>query len=305
MVAIIPVMLVITFLIWGLLQIIPANAAVLIAGDQGTMEDIERIEKQLGLDKPVYVQYGIWLGKVLQGDMGVSPHSKHTVTSMIIERLEPTLSIGVYALIVKLLVAVPLGILAAWKANTWMDRSSMIFAVMAFSIPVFWLEYNMIYLFAVNLGWFPAIGYVHIGDSIGGWIHSITMPSVATGLIAAAGPTRIIRSTMLGILKEDYIRTAKAKGLSERVVLWQHALINGGPPFMTMFVSSVAGMIGGLVISEQVFAIPGTGRLLVNAISTRDYPMIQGILMFVSLSVVFFNLVMDIAYVYIDPRIKY
>ena len=300
-----PVVLVVAVITFSLIHIVPGDPAVILGGETATVEDLEKIRKSLGLDKPLVQQFLIWSGNVLQGDLGVSPGSRFKVSLLIKQRIEPTLSIGVYALIVKLLVAIPLGVLAAWKANTWIDRTSMVLAVLSFSIPVFWLEYNMIFLFAVNLGWMPAIGYEPISGGIASWFKSITMPSIAVGLVAAGLTSRVTRSTMLEILNDDYVRTARAKGLAERVVLVRHALRNAAVPILTIIGLGLASMIGGLIVTEQVFAIPGMGRLVVDSISKRDYPMIQGVFLIIALFAVVVNLIIDLAYVYFDPRIRY
>lgn len=303
--AMLPVLLIVAVFTFSLIHIVPGDPAAILAGDQARPEDVARTRVRMGLDKPIYEQFTIWLTDVLQGDLGISPASKYPVGKAIRQRLEPTLSIGLIATSVSILVAVPLGVLAAWKQNTWIDRGSMIFAVLAFSIPVFWLEYNMVYLFAVKLEWLPALGYKPISEGIGPWLKHITMPAIAVGIISAALPARVTRSTMLEILKEDYVRTARAKGLVERAVLVRHALKNAMVPILTMFGLSLAGMIGGLVISEQVFAIPGMGRLIVDAVSTRDYPLIQGTLLLIAVSYVVVNLLIDLTYLYFDPRIRY
>ena len=303
--AMLPVVLIVAVITFSLIHIVPGDPAIILGGETATVEDLEKIRKSLGLDKPLVQQFLIWSGNVLQGDLGVSPGSRFEVSLLIKQRIEPTLSIGVYALVVKMLVAIPLGVLAAWKANTWIDRSSMIIAVLSFSIPVFWLEYNMIFLFAVNLGWMPAIGYEPISGGIASWFKSITMPSIAVGLVAAGLTSRVTRSTMLEILNDDYIRTARAKGLAERVVLIRHALRNAAVPILTIIGLGLATMIGGLIVTEQVFAIPGMGRLVVDSISKRDYPVIQGIFLIIALFAVAVNLIIDLAYVYFDPRIRY
>ena len=302
----VPVLLIVAVFTFSLIHLVPGDPAIILGGDQATPDDIAKLQKKLGLDKPVPVQFWIWLTDALQGDLGTSPASKYKVSTLIKQRLAPTISIGIYALIVQILVAIPLGVLAAWKANTWIDRASMIFAVLAFSIPVFWLEYNMIYLFAVKLEWMPALFYEPFSkDNIWPWFKHITMPSIAVGLISAGLTARVTRSTMLEILNEDYVRTARAKGLVERIVLLRHALKNAMVPILTMIGLGIAGMIGGLTITEQVFAIPGVGRLIVDSISNRDYPTIQGILLLIAVSYVVINLIIDLTYLYFDPRIRY
>lgn len=301
----VPVLLVVAVFTFSLIHIVPGDPAVILAGDQATPERVAKLQERMGLNKPLPEQFAIWITKALQGDLGVSPANNYPVAKQIGQRLEPTLSIGVLALLLSIVVAVPLGVLAAWKVNTWIDRASMIFAVLAFSIPVFWLEYNMVTLFAVKLEWFPALGYKPLSEGIGPWLKHITMPAIAVGIISAALPARVTRSTMLEILKEDYIRTARAKGLVERAVLVRHALRNAMVPILTMFGLSLAGMIGGLVISEQVFAIPGVGQLIVGAVSNRDYPLIQATLLLIAVSYVIVNLLIDLTYLYFDPRIRY
>ena len=303
--AMFPVLLIVAVFTFSLIHIVPGDPAIILAGDQATAADIARVQKRLGLDKSIPEQFWIWLTDAVQGDLGKSPGSNFPVMKQIKQRLEPTLSIGIMALLLSILLAVPLGVLAAWKVNTWIDRASMIFAVLTFSIPVFWLEYNLIQLFAVELGWLPAIRYAYIADGIGPWLKHITLPVIAVGLISAALPARVTRSTMLEILKEDYVRTARAKGLVENAVLMRHALRNAMVPILTVFGGGLAAMIGGLVISEQVFAIPGMGRLIVDAVSNRDYPLIQGTLLLIAVSYVIVNLIIDLTYLYFDPRIRY
>jgi peptide/nickel transport system permease protein len=301
----VPVLLIVAVFTFSLIHIVPGDPAIILAGDQATPERVARLQERMGLNKPLPEQFAIWITKALQGDLGVSPANNYPVAKQIGQRLEPTLSIGVLALLLSMVVAVPLGVLAAWKVNTWIDRASMIFAVLAFSIPVFWLEYNMVTLFAVNLEWFPALGYKPLSEGIGPWLKHITLPVIAVGIISAALPARVTRSTMLEILKEDYVRTARAKGLVEQAVLVRHALRNAMVPILTMFGLSLAGMIGGLVISEQVFAIPGVGQLIVGAVSNRDYPLIQATMLLVAVSYVIVNLLIDLTYLYFDPRIRY
>ena len=303
--AIFPVVAIVSVITFSLIHIVPGDPATILGGDQATPADIARIEARMGLDKPIYEQFAIWFGNLLQGDLGVSPASKYPVGKQIVQRLPPTISIGIYALIVQAAVALPLGVLSAWKANSWIDRACMVFAVLAFSIPVFWLEYNLIYLLAVKLSWFPALGYEPLSEGVLPWLRSITLPSVCVGLIAAGLVARVTRSAMLEVLNADYIRTARSKGLSDRAVLIRHALKSAAVPIMTILGLSLAGMIGGLVISEQVFAIPGMGRLIVDAVSNRDFPVIQGVLLIIALSYVVINLVIDLVYVYLDPRIRY
>ena len=304
-IATVPVVLLVAIITFSLVHIAPGDPAAVIAGDFGNPEDIERVRKQLGLDKPILQQFWIWLSHVARGDLGSSIFSRYQVTDLIAQRLQPTIVIALTAEILAVLIAVPLGVLAAWKANSLIDRGVMLFAVLGFSIPVFWLAYNMIFLFAVRLEWLPAVGYEPISNGIVPWLKSITLPSIAISVIFAALIARMTRTTMLEILREDYIRTARAKGLGDRLVLLRHALKNASVPVVTVIGLGLAGLIGGLVVTETVFAIPGLGRLIVEAVLRRDYPVIQGVMMLVTLVYVLVNLIVDISYAYLDPRIRY
>ncbi len=303
--ATIPVILFVAIITFSLVHIAPGDPAAVIAGDFGNPEDIERVRKQLGLDKPIYQQLWIWLMQVARGDLGSSIFSRYQVTDLIAQRLQPTIVIALAAEILAVVIAVPLGVIAAWKANSLIDRAVMLFAVLGFSIPVFWLAYNLIFLFAVRLDWLPAVGYSPISDGIVPWLKSITLPSIAISVIFAALIARMTRATMLEILREDYIRTARAKGLGDRMVLLRHALKNASVPVVTVIGLGLAGLIGGLVVTETVFAIPGLGRLIVEAVLRRDYPVIQGVMMLVTLAYVLVNLIVDLSYAYLDPRIRY
>ena len=304
-IATVPVVLLVAIITFSLVHIAPGDPAAVIAGDFGNPEDIERVRKQLGLDKPILQQFWIWLSHVARGDLGSSIFSRYPVTDLIAQRLQPTIVIALTSEILAVVIAVPLGVLAAWKANSLIDRAVMLFAVLGFSIPVFWLAYNMIFLFAVRLEWLPAVGYEPISNGIVPWLKSITLPSIAIAVIFAALIARMTRTTMLEILREDYIRTARAKGLGDRLVLLRHALKNASVPVVTVIGLGLAGLIGGLVVTETVFAIPGLGRLIVEAVLRRDYPVIQGVMMLITLVYVLVNLIVDISYAYLDPRIRY
>jgi peptide/nickel transport system permease protein len=304
-IATIPVVFFVAIITFSLVHIAPGDPAAVIAGDFGNPEDIQRVRKQLGLDKPIHEQLWIWLSHVARGDLGSSIFSRYPVTELIAQRLQPTIVLALAAEILAVVIAVPLGVIAAWKANTLIDRAIMLFAVLGFSIPVFWLAYNLIFLFAVRLEWLPAVGYEPISNGIVPWLKSITLPSIAIAVIFAALIARMTRTTMLEILREDYIRTARAKGLGERIVLLRHALKNASVPVVTVIGLGLAGLIGGLVVTETVFAIPGLGRLIVEAVLRRDYPVIQGVMMLVTLTYVLVNLIVDLSYAYLDPRIRY
>ena len=303
--AFIPVVALIGIFTFSLIHLAPGDPAALLGGQTGTREEIQKIKVRLGLDKPLIVQFWGWTKRTLRGDLGESVASRLEITKLIRQRLPPSLWVGTTSQIFAILFGVPLGVLAAWKANSWLDRASMVFAVLAFSVPSFYLAYNLIFLFAVNLQWFPAIGYQPMSDGIWGWAHRLILPTVSVGLIIAGLLTRITRATMLEVLREDYVRTARAKGLAEVVVLFRHALRNAFAPVLTVIGLGVATLITGLVVTETVFAIPGVGRLVVDSIQRRDYPTIQGLMLVIGLAYLTINLLIDLAYVYIDPRIRY
>ncbi|MBI4200920.1 MAG: ABC transporter permease [Chloroflexi bacterium] len=305
-----PVLLFVATAVFLILRLTPGDPVQLMIGnieesDWVMIKNIEEVRRRLGLDQPIHVQYGKFLWRTIQGDLGTSIFSGQSVTSIFRQRFEPTVTIGILSKILALGIAIPLGILAAWKANTWVDRGIMVYVVLGFSIPAFWLAYNMIFLFAVYLGWFPAVGYKAISDGVGLWMIHLVLPVAVLGLTGAALTTRITRSTMLEVLREDYIRTARSKGLAERVVLVRHALKNASIPILTIIALGLATIVSGLVIIETVFAIPGMGRALVEAILKRDYPVIQGLIMITAFVFVLLNLATDLLYAYLDPRIRY
>ena len=303
--AAVPVLLIVAVVTFSLVHLTPGDPASLMAGDQALPEDIERIKEKLGLNRPLHEQMAIYFWDILRGDFGESVFTKFPVTTLIGQRLEPTISIAIFSQLVAIIIAVPAGILAAWKANTWVDRALMVFAVAGLAIPSFWLGANLIWVFAVNLGWFPALGYVSISEGVIPWLRSITLPSIAIGFISAALIARMTRASMLEVLREDYIRTARAKGLGDYKVLIAHAFKNASIPVVTIIGIGLAGLVSGLVVTEAVFAIPGVGRLIVDAVLRRDYPVIQGVVLMVTFVYVLINLAVDIIYGYLDPRIRY
>ena len=303
--ATIPVMGVVAVIVFLLLHLAPGDPATLIAGDFATAEDIARIGKQLGLDRPLPVQFVAWVGQVLQGELGTSIFSQLPVSRLIRQRLEPTLVLSVTTLVIAVALAVPIGVLAAWRARTWVDRLVMGLAVCGLSIPVFVLGYLLIYLFAIQLGWLPVQGYVSLTQGIWPCLRSILLPSLALGSIYMALIARITRASLLEVLEEDYVRTAHAKGLSTLTVVVGHALRNASIPIVTIIGVGLTLLIGGVVITESVFAIPGIGRLTVDAILRRDYPIIQAVILLSSGAYVLVNLVIDLVYTVLDPRIRY
>lgn len=303
--ATIPVLAVVALVVFVLLRIAPGDPAAIIAGHEATRDEVEQIRQHLGLDRPLPVQLAVWFKDILRGNLGESIVSRHKVLDLIRQWAVPTISLAVLTEIFAISMAIPLGVLAAWKANTWIDRAVMVLASLGFSIPVFWLGFLLIFVFAIKLHLFPAAGYVAPTEGFGAFLHRMIMPAFATGLVLMALITRMTRATVLEVLKEDYVRTARAKGLSEWAVLIRHALRNSALPIMTVIGLGLAGVLSGVVVTESVFAIPGLGRLLVNSILARDYPIIQGVILVVSAVYVFVNLLVDISYAYFDPRVRY
>ena len=303
--ATIPVMGVVALFVFSLLYLSPGDPAAVIAGDIATEEDIARIRASLGLDQPYLVRFGHWLYDLSRGELGTSIFTGLPVTELIAQRVEPTIALTVCTMIVSVAIAVPLGIVAAAKAGGWIDRMVMAVSVMGFSVPVFVLAYVLIGLFAIQLEWLPVQGYRSISEGFVPFIRHMIMPSVALGVVYMALIARITRASMLDVLAQDYVRTANAKGLAPSTVLIGHALKNAAVPVVTIIGIGVALLIGGVVVTETVFAIPGLGRLTVDAILRRDYPIIQGLTLLFSAVYVIVNLLVDLSYTLFDPRIRY
>lgn len=304
-IATIPVMGFVALFVFSLLYIAPGDPAAIIAGDQATPADVARIREGLGLDRPYLVRFGEWIFKVLQGDLGTSIFTSLPVSQLIAQRIEPTVSLMLVTLVFALVVAIPMGVVAAWKANTAIDRATMAFAVFGFSVPVFVVGYLLAYVFALKLDWFPVQGYTPLANGFGPWLHNLVLPAFALGMVYIALIARITRASMLEVLQQDYIRTARAKGVSEMSILFEHGLKNAAVPIVTVVGIGIALLIGGAVVTESVFAIPGLGRLTVDAILRRDYPVIQGVVLMFSFVYVVINLLVDIVYTMLDPRIRY
>ena len=301
----IPVMLVVAVFIFLMLRLTPSDPAAIIAGDSASAEQVAKIRGQLGLDRPMIEQFFIWSGKVLTGDLGESFFFKKTVASLIAERIEPTLSLALFTMLLAVSIAVPLGVLAAHRQGSWIDRVVMGFSVMGFSMPSFVVAYLLIYLFAVWLNWLPVQGYQRIAEGLGGWVRGLILPSMTLSVIFVALIARMTRTSLLEVLSEDYIRTARAKGQSERKVLFRHALRNAAVPIVTVIGLAVALLIGGVIVTESVFTIPGLGRLTVDSVLARDYPTIQAVILLFSFVYVMINLAVDMIYTVLDPRIRY
>jgi len=303
--ATIPVMVIVALFVFSLLYIAPGDPAAVIAGDQASPEDVEKIRTNLGLNRPFLVRFAEWFFNLLQGDLGTSMFTGMKVTVLIGQRVEPTVSLMLLTLIIAVTIAVPIGVLAAWKSGTWIDRCIMGLSVAGFSVPVFVVGYLLSFFFALELDWFPVQGYVSFTKGFWPWFETLVLPSVALGFVYIALIARITRATMLEVLSQDYIRTAKAKGMSQTGILFIHALKNAAVPVVTVIGIGVALLIGGAVVTESVFAIPGLGRLTIDAILRRDYPLIQGLVVVFSFVYVLVNLCVDVIYTLVDPRIRY
>ncbi len=299
------VMAVVAFVVFSLLYLTPGDPAAVIAGDIATSEDIQRIHQRLGLDDPFVVRFGRWVGALAHGDLGTSIFTNLPVTQLIGQRVEPTLSLTLCTLVVAIAVAVPLGVVAAAKAGTWFDRAVMAFSVLGFSVPVFVLAYILILTFSVQLDWLPVQGYRSFHEGFWPWLRHLILPSIALGTVYVALIARMTRASMLDVLAQDYVRTAQAKGLAPDRVLLGHALKNAAVPIMTIIGIGVALLISGAIVTETVFALPGIGRLTVDAILRRDYPIIQGVTLLFSAIYVLVNLAVDLSYAFFDPRIRY
>ena len=300
-----PVMLFVAVFVFSLLYLTPGDPAAIIAGDQATPEDIARIRESLNLDQPFLVRFGEWILRLAQGDFGVSIYSGQDILAQIGQRFGATFSLMLLAMTIAVVVAVPLGVLAAWKHNSWIDRTVMIVSVLGFSIPVFVIGYVLAYYIGLKLRWLPIQGYVPLSGGIIPWLRSLILPATAMSFVFIGLLARMTRATMLEVLSQDYVRTARAKGLNKYVVLFQHALKNAAVPITTVVGLGVAGLLSGSVVIESVFAYPGLGRMVADAILRRDYPVIQATILIFSLTYVVVNLLVDIAYTLFDPRVRY
>ncbi|WP_042247114.1 ABC transporter permease [Paracoccus sp. PAMC 22219] len=303
--AVIPVMLLVAVFVFLLLRLTPGDPAAIIAGDMATPAQLERIREAMGLNDPLHIQFVTWVGQLLRGDLGVSLISNTPVATMVGDRIAPTLSIAVLTIIMSVALAVPMGVLAAWKHRSAADYAVMTFSVLGFSVPVFVIGYLFILVFSLQLGWFPVQGYTPLSAGLGGFLSNAFLPALTLSTIYIALIARMTRANMLEVLGEDYIRTARAKGAPERTVLFRHALKNAAVPILTVIGTGFALLIGGVVVTETVFNIPGVGRLTVDAILARDYPVIQAMILLTSFLYVLVNLLIDLSYSLFDPRIRY
>lgn len=303
--AVVPVMVIVALFVFLMLRLTPGDPAAILAGDAATPAQLERIRDNLGLNLPLHVQFIDWVSRMFQGDLGVSLISSTSVSTMIAQRIWPTLNIALLTIMISVLLAVPMGVIAAWRHRSWIDYAVMSFSVLGFSVPVFVIGYIFIQIFAIELRWLPVQGYTAPTDDFMAFLQRAILPAFTLATIYVALIARMTRASMLDVLGEDYIRTARAKGLRENVILFRHALRNAAVPIMTIIGTGFALLIAGVVVTESVFNIPGVGRLTVDAILARDYPVIQAIILLTAGLYVLVNLLIDISYTIIDPRIRY
>jgi peptide/nickel transport system permease protein len=300
-----PVLAVVAVVVFILAHLAPGDPAALIAGDNATTSQIDAIRSELRLDRPLPEQFMVWLGQLARLDLGQSIYSGQPVTKLIGQRLEPTLMLALTTITLATLIAVPAGALAAWRCGGWLDRGVMMLSVTGFSVPVYVTGYALVYVFALGLGWFPVQGYKPLSSGIGACLNTLVLPSIALASVFAALIARVTRATMLEILQENYVRTARAKGVAEWQVVLVHALRNAGVQVLTVVGVGFAILVGGVVVTETVFNIPGLGRLTADAVLKHDYPVLQGVILFFSALLVLVNLLVDLGYALIDPRIRY
>uniref|UniRef100_UPI000D396F61 ABC transporter permease n=1 Tax=unclassified Variovorax TaxID=663243 RepID=UPI000D396F61 len=303
--AAVPVVLIVATVVFLLLRMAPGDPARVIAGDMASEDTIAQIRTNLGLDRPLPTQYALAMGALARGDLGTSIVSKQPVSALIGARIGPTAALALTSLLLTVLLAIPLGVLAAWWHRRWFDRATMALTVLAFSVPAFVVGYVLILLFSVTLNWFPVQGYAPLADGVGAFLYRLVLPSLTLATVFVALITRITRASMLDVLGEDFVRTARAKGAPERYVLFRHALRNAAAPIVTVVGVAVTTLISGVVVTETIFNIPGVGSLIVDAVLARDYPVVQGTILFFSFIYVFVNLAIDLIYVLLDPRIRY
>ncbi|HZY16340.1 MAG TPA: ABC transporter permease [Ramlibacter sp.] len=303
--ATVPVLVIVALIVFLMLRLAPGDPAAAILGDYASTEAMRSVRTQLGLEQSIPVQFFQWSLRLLSGDLGESYFLKQSVASLIAQRIEPTLALSALTLVVTVLLAVPLGVIAAWRHGGWLDRTLMGFSVLGFSIPSFVIAYVLIWVVSLKLGWLPVQGYARLADGLLPWLRHLILPAITLSIIYVALIARVTRAAVAEALTEDYVRTARAKGISEARVLVRHALVNAAVPVVTVIGIGIALLIGGVVVTETVFAIPGLGQLTVDAVLSRDYPLIQAITLFFSFLYVLVNLLVDLSYLVLDPRIRY
>ncbi len=300
----IPVLLLVSVGIFSLTYLIPGDAATTLAGDAATPARIAELRAELGLDRPVVSQYLSWLSGVLQGDLGTSLYQGQPIADELLRRFPVTLSLSLGALVFAVVVGMAGGILAARRPGSWVDRLVQIGSSVGISMPSFWIALILVLVFSVNLGWFPAVGYVTPGESLSGWLQSIVMPSIALGIAGAAVVARQLRGSLMDVMAMDYVRTARARGLHPRKVILKHALKNAMLPVLTVLGVQVAYLLGGTVIIEQIFGIPGMGKYIYDSVFTLDLPVVQGSVLFIALLVVLVNILVDVSYGMVNPKLR-
>lgn len=304
-VALLPVLLIVATVGFVLIHLAPGDPAAVMLGPDATPQEVESLRHILGLDQPLILQLARWYARVLQGDLGYSIFLHRPVIQAITERLEPTVLLTTMSLAVGIAMGVPAGIIAAVRRNSWVDQATMGLALCGLTVPSFWLGLNLILVFSLYLGLFPVAGYTPFKESVPAALRSLVLPALTLGFTGSALIARMTRSSMLEVLSEDYIRTARSKGSPERKVIYRHALRNAMIPTLTVIGLTIGGLLAGAVVTETVFALPGVGRLVISSVLRRDYPVIQGVLMFIASMYVLVNLLIDLLYVSLNPRIKY
>ncbi len=304
-IALLPVLLIVATVGFFLIYLTPGDPASVMLGPDATTDDLDNLRHLMGLDRPLLVQLGRWYLRTLQADFGYSIFLQRPVLSAIFERIEPTALLTLMSLFVAVAIGIPAGVVAAVRRNTWVDQSAMGIALLGVSVPNFWLGLNLILVFSVYFGLFPVAGYVPLAQSLSGALRSLVLPAFTLGISSSALIARMTRSSMLEVLGQDYVRTARAKGNKERKVIYGHALRNAMIPTITVIGLAMGGLLSGAVVTETVFALPGVGRLVISSVLRRDYPVVQGVLMFIAAIYVLVNLLIDLLYVYLDPRVKY
>ncbi len=302
---IIPVLWLVSAMVFVLIHLVPGDPVLVILGAAAKPEQVEMMRQRLGLDQPIIIQYWDWMIALLQGDLGASILSDEPVTRLILERMPITISVAAVALFLSLAISLPAGIIAALRHNTYTDYFFMILVILAMSIPSFWLALLLMMLFSFQLNLLPVMGWISIFDNFWSGIQYLILPSVSLAFIMAAIVSRMTRSSMLEVLREDYIVTALAKGTPKRFIVFKHALKNAFAPVMTIIGFQIGFLLGGTVVIEDVYSIPGVGRLILGAIANRDYPVVQGCILMVTSIVVFVNAAVDVAYAYFDPRVSF
>jgi peptide/nickel transport system permease protein len=303
--ATIPVMGVVALIVFFLLRLSTGDPAAIMAGDAASPAQLEQMRHQMGLDRSIAVQFLVWVNQLLAGDFGLSLHSKVPVLQMIASRVGPSFALSISTIVFSIAVAIPLGVIAAWAHGTVLDRAVMTFSVIGFSAPTFVTGYILVFCFALKFDWFPVQGYRSLSDGLWPFLHGIILPTLALSTIYIALISRITRSSLLEIMGEDFVRTARAKGATEFSVFLRHALRNASVPIVTIIGVGAAVLLSGVVVTESVFNIPGLGRMVVEAVLARDYPLIQGLVLVFSFVYVVINLIVDLLYTIFDPRITY